>query len=497
MGLVILPKELDVSHLKKMLQSERKMQNGFSIIEVLTALTIIMIMIIAVTPLLLFSLQSIRNSGEYSKATINAAGKIDIGLATRTVAGDASIPIKFKTTTSAISVEGGLVSSSAISSFLPDSSTISITPFAVNEGYSNTVITVVGKRTHFKTGSMTIEIKDKNGNTLNASNPIYSVTNATNMTFTLPMGFKNAQSPLNIKITTNLSAQSSKNEVARTSFVINLPTYVAVGKSANIAVSDNTTSWESRNAGTSLDINNVIWGNDRFVAVGNSGRVYLLMENSDWTSVSTGVNNNLNDIIYTGSTFIAVGSGGTILSSQDGMSWSKITNADSSDINSIAKGGSLYVAVGKGGRILYSSDGQMWQSTAFGSQNLNDIIYDGAQFIAVGDNATAISSINGVTWTNFATGITSTHNLNGISYNGTCYVTVGYQSNRGYIYRKSTGNWAVVTSPNSTIFFDVISSNNKFLIVNSTNYLYVLNSDGSLPTTYNIGTGNLYGITGR
>jgi hypothetical protein len=139
----------------------------------------------------------------------------------------------------------------------------------------------------------------------------------------------------------------------------------------------------------------------------------------------------------------------------------------------------------------------MWQSTAFGSQNLNDIIYDGAQFIAVGDNATAISSINGVTWTNFATGITSTHNLNGISYNGTCYVTVGYQSNRGYIYRKSTGNWAVVTSPNSTIFFDVISSNNKFLIVNSTNYLYVLNSDGSLPTTYNIGTGNLYGITGR
>lgn len=492
-------------HLRRILHAKGKTQNGFTIIEVLTAMTIIMIMIIAITPLLLFSLQSIRNSGEYSKATIDTVGKIDIGLATRAGAGDVSIPIKFKTTTSAISVEGGLVSSSAISSFLPDSPTVSITPFAVNEGYSSsTVIRVVGKRTHFKSGSMTIEIRDKNGTVLDTLSSC-TVTNPTNMNFTLPTGYKNAESPLSIKITTSLSAQSSKNEVVRTSFVINLPTYVAVGISANVAVSDNLAKWEDRDVNAALNINSVVWGNDRFVAVGNAvgsiGKAYLLKDNSDWTTVSTGVNSNLNDVIYTGSNFVAVGSGGTILYSQDGTNWNKITNTDTSNLNSIAKGSSLYVAVGDGGKILRSADGQVWQSTTVGTANLNDVIYNGSQFIAVGNAGTNISSVNGVTWTSFAAGITSGRNLNGISFSGTYYVVVGYESGRGYIYRKSTGteNWAQITNPSSTVFNDVIFSNNNFLAVNSTSSIYVLTPNGALasPSTYNIGFSNAYGITGR
>ena len=476
----------------------RKLTNrkGFTLLELLIAMAVILIMIISITPLILYSLKSIADSGVRSKAAIGSAGRVDEGIAMKGASIEAVIPVRFKTTSSAITIEGGVVTNGSISTFLADSPTVSITPFTANEGYVGEIsVAVIGKRTRFRTGSTSLEVRDKNGSSVSYTN--FTINSNTNASFRLPNNLRNSQSPISIKLTTLLSAQSSKNEIARASFIINMPPYVAVGQTGRIVVSDSITSWLIRDIGTSNSINNIIWGNDRYAAVGNGGMIYLLREGLNWSSISTGLADNLNDIMFTGNSFVIAGNNGRILSSQDGLSWTLHTNNNAANLNGAAKSSNLFAVAGNSGTILTSTDGQYWTNANSGTlNNLNDIIYDGARFVAVGNGGSNITSIDGVVWSTFSSGIPETVNLNGIAFNGGTYVAVG---NGGSIYTRTIASaWTRIGNITNTIVFnDVIWKNERFLTVNSTENIFVLNSNGTVNSQSSTGVSNLFGVSGR
>ena len=149
---------------------------------------------------------------------------------------------------------------------------------------------------------------------------------------------------------------------------------MAVGKSpyipgyqipAPILTSSDGVSWSPQTSGTTQNLYDVAWGNDRFVAVGEGALA------------GTGIQ-------------------AIILTSPDGVSWTRQVSGTTNDLRSVAWGGNQFVAVGINGTILTSLDGATWTARDSGTNNgLFGVVWAEIDLSAVGIG-TALYSLCGV-----------------------------------------------------------------------------------------------------
>jgi prepilin-type N-terminal cleavage/methylation domain-containing protein len=459
-------------------------KKGFTLIEVLIALSIIAIMIFSVTPLIVFSLKSIADTGKTSGSLFDSKGTVDVNIAEKEASSASEIPVRFmsEAATAVKKVSGGLAEKEVINTFVADAPSISLAPFVLNEGYAGATSTatyitiqIVGTNTHFKSGSTTLSVKDKDGFDVSGVSSL-TVSSTTSASFRLPLGISNAKSPLTVKLSTNVyvGAADVKNETERTDLTVNLPRYLAVGVDGTNIITDNKTNWYARTSGLSAQMNSIAWGNNRFISVGNSGGLYCLANGSNWSALTTGITNNINRVIWTGDSFIAVGSSGLIIFSVDGETWNSATSSVAAQLNGIAYNGSVYIAVGNNGTILTSSDKSIWTTpgsiTGLGSTNLNDVVWCNNQFIAVGDNGTVMTSLDGSIWSKVSISYTGQGtppgNFRKLKYNSTTIVTI---SSNGKIFTSADGNtWTYRNSgvsSSSTELNDIIWNDGSFIVV--------------------------------
>lgn len=205
---------------------------------------------------------------------------------------------------------------------------------------------------------------------------------------------------------------------------------------------------------SSLSLKSITWGEDlinvgvgRFVAVGDNGEILVSNDGISWRfyknqiiigDETVEVNwtvKDLNAIFWSNGLYVAVGEEGTILISEgpqfveevsevdqevtlvETWNWLEVDSGIVADLYGVTWGGGKYVAVGNGGNILYSNDGITWThvegSPLSSGTDLKDITWGYNYFVAVGEWASVIYSGDGVAWTEVVT--TQTGTLNSVT----------------------------------------------------------------------------------
>ncbi|HVN13312.1 MAG TPA: M4 family metallopeptidase, partial [Kineosporiaceae bacterium] len=246
-------------------------------------------------------------------------------------------------------------------------------------------------------------------------------------------------------------------------------TWVVVGWNGNIFTSADGGTWLAADSGTTIELDDVAYGDGRFVAVGGTiltstdavhwttpaqlpavwlsavtydGTQFVAMSNnSAWTSPdgSSWSGNRLDNHQYQdvtlgpGPTLVAVGQG-AVATSTDGATWEQRMLpkglGGARNLLAIAHGRSAYVAVGTNGAVFTSADGVTWTSRQLpASRNFAGVAFDGIRFCAIGAYGAAASSADGITWTNATTPPPAPGDdygqLNAITWAANLFVAVG------------------------------------------------------------------------
>ena len=162
---------------------------------------------------------------------------------------------------------------------------------------------------------------------------------------------------------------------------------VIIGDNGSIYTSsDKGSTCTKRTSGTTVEFNELIYGNSTFVAAGDNGTILTSSNGTSWTSRTSGTTNALYGGTYTDSNedgvkeFVLVGASGKILSSKDdGASWSSVslTSMTTGNVLGIVRGGKTWVIVGASGYISTISDGEsdVTTRTSGTSQSLRRVFY--------------------------------------------------------------------------------------------------------------------------
>ncbi len=199
--------------------------------------------------------------------------------------------------------------------------------------------------------------------------------------------------------------------------------YIAVGNKNQdltkaIIYSEDSDNWSSADYNYSDNLNGVCWGftgdyEGYFVAVGDNGRIVTSLVKDDtfspeWEGIDTDNSEKLNDIIWADGIYAAVGDSGTILLSTDAQNWT-IVSADkkpadfNTNLNSITSNANVFVAVGDYGKILVSEELSVdtkWNEPTKvpgTAATLNAVTWSYNRFIAVGDGI-IYTSVDGAEW---------------------------------------------------------------------------------------------------
>jgi hypothetical protein len=183
-----------------------------------------------------------------------------------------------------------------------------------------------------------------------------------------------------------------------------------------VVVSDPLDSWTSTNAGTTANLEDVLWGKGRCVSVDYFGRAYLSWDGSSWESEGAlpGFENSWSfrpQLAYGANVFVvsgkALGADAAALAySLDGRTWQAATfAAGAPQTRDVAYGAGQFVAVGDGGTVFRSTNGIQWTlSTVPGAPDFCYLTFDGTAWLAVALNASSYAeriwtSTDAVTWT--------------------------------------------------------------------------------------------------
>ncbi|MBO9608128.1 MAG: InlB B-repeat-containing protein, partial [Paenibacillaceae bacterium] len=252
-------------------------------------------------------------------------------------------------------------------------------------------------------------------------------------------------------------------------------------------------SWTAVDGDVTGDINDIVFGNNKFFAVTAGGERTSSTDGMTWLGSTYSNTAELYGLAYDGSSppahhYVHFG---TIYTEEGepesigvwtsgGSSWSagSVAGTDLAlDANAllggVAAGGGKMVAVGNLGLIIVSTDfGAHWSQPmdtnfATNSASLNGIVYGDNKFVAVGDlynsKAKIITSADGTTWTSQTSAANS--RLASIAYGNSTYVAVG---DAGTIVTSTDGtNWTARTSNVSAQLKDVVFGNNGFVAVGS------------------------------
>ena len=273
------------------------------------------------------------------------------------------------------------------------------------------------------------------------------------------------------------------------------PVFVAVGDQGAVLSSSDGATWAVRTSGTTLALNDVTFGGDRYVAVGQAGKILVSDDGIEWTGASSPSSRDLNAVVWHIDRFYAVGgdysAGAETLESMDGTTWTRpeipqldhllgdlasdgnqlvAIGTSQSDLqifglftweqdagwqqrvdgtglglryNAVAAGAPTFVTIGPGGSAS-STDALTWtQAPIFESATMRDLTYSQQGWIAVGDAGKVLRSSDGAQWVAHDSGHTG--QLLGVTSSGSLHLAVGAD---GALLSSSDGLlWLPQTSP--------------------------------------------------
>lgn len=387
--------------------------NGFTLIELIVALAVLSIIVIAFINMFSTAIFGVFRAGDKGTAYTMAKQDVETRIARGESVATESLEIFFDG--KKFTIEGGLVethqfagnSESEISAFVPLIPVVTIEPKLNHEGVLKPFeVTITGQRTHFSNSS-TAQLLNKFGDVVLDNIPV-SATNATLAEISINVDLLNVESDYILRITSPVSGKP--NEVVRAKYSVYLPKYIAVG-SNEIYVTDNGAYWMNRSSSMTFpsfsSLRSVAIGELSAVAVGENGNVLVYNELEGWTRNVISASEDLNDVAWDdkGKRYIVVGEAGTIRASSDGKTWTALYTNALIPLNgvSVTTTGKI-VAVGDQGTILYSADGTVWQVKATTTtEAFNGVFaFDNSSsdyYVAVGDSGTIFRSDDGESWT--------------------------------------------------------------------------------------------------
>jgi hypothetical protein len=240
--------------------------------------------------------------------------------------------------------------------------------------------------------------------------------------------------------------------------------------------------------GTTVSLYGVAFGGKSFVAVGETGYILISQDGISWASPAPVTFKSFNAVAYGGGLFVTVGVDGAVATSSDGADWTlqDINSIPFEDFVTLAFGSNTFVAVTDRGAIYSSTDGETWRferltaegsSVAFGngvfalpspangvegvftstdgsqwshhptedSLRFSNIAFASGKFFGAGDKL-AVSD-NGESWT--LVGPQTRDALNAVAYGGNTFVAVGYQGT--VLTSKDVVRWTKGSSGTETL----------------------------------------------
>jgi photosystem II stability/assembly factor-like uncharacterized protein len=186
-------------------------------------------------------------------------------------------------------------------------------------------------------------------------------------------------------------------------------TFVTVGSGGVARVStDNGVSWAIMDVGTSEDLLDIAFANNRWVVVGDKGTIRRSSDGgATWSEVSNSSERPLNAVAFFNNRFYAGGDVGTLVrftpdaASADLIQGGIGTGGFTYDIRDFGVGAGQILAVGTNGDILRSTNGINWAVVFSNSAyNFNTVSFHPAGFfLAAGHDGRYVYSLNGVNWT--------------------------------------------------------------------------------------------------
>ena len=451
-------------------------ENGFSLIELLTALFILTIIIFAFTPLLLASIKNIHYAGDKSEALHEGQSELEVDIAELRTVGGNELEFIFGNPAgdhTSIIVAGGLVdvdvskgeASAWLSGFVPNVPTIFITPSLIREGYDNElVIDIKGRDTDFEEAE-TIIVKGDIGGETKQEPTIDNISDDTGDSydeeaeFKLGGGLTSTESPYIVSLSWEIGDDITIT--ARTRLYVKMPKAIAVGQGRLIMQSpDGAETWNEIDSnripgGTGFgSFNDAIWTSSgrKFAMVSDTGHILIYTEGEEPKTIGPQVN-SLYSITYGDREFVAVGEDGQVVTvsidNYNDYTYYSIGGSNASNLKAVkwCHEEEKLIAVGEKGAIFSSSvsspgSGDWLEYEGLVSQDitLNGVVYGNSFWFVVGDDggqAVILEYING-DWDRVDNGdIDSGSGLNDIIYDGSRFVAVG---DNGTVLTSSDGN---------------------------------------------------------
>ncbi|RQD74638.1 MAG: prepilin-type N-terminal cleavage/methylation domain-containing protein, partial [Candidatus Syntrophonatronum acetioxidans] len=225
---------------------------GFTFIEVLVALTILIVIVFAFTPLLLGSINRIHFAGDKSEALYEGQSEVEVDIAERRTIDGYELVFTYGDTE--IVVPGGLVdvektkgdASAWLRGLVPFVPTINLYPSLIIEGYETFTIRVAGRETDFelaKSNNRRFIIYDRHGNIVEEQ-LITSVSNLEDDVYDEEAEFEikenlitNANTPYIVSLTWEIEDEIEVTTRGR--LKVKLPYALAVGEGQRIWISPN------------------------------------------------------------------------------------------------------------------------------------------------------------------------------------------------------------------------------------------------------------------
>lgn len=525
-----------------------KRMEGFTLVELMVALAILMLIVFAFTPLLVGSIERIHYAGDKSEALYQGQADMEVNIVQKDTIDGHEFVFEFGDNTT-VTVPGGFIeveqsvndAVARLSTFLPYVPSIRLSdPFLI-EGYDGESIylpmVIMGSDTKLE-GSDYVYIYKREtfnqGGLANYSLPFQIVSQPEGQpsgydeyaAFNLPAGqdgLINANSPHIVELDWVAGELTVK---VRARLHITLPRAVIVGSGGTIKVSpDADGTWNARNNETevSVDINDIIWANFRYVAVTSTGKALIWgnQEEPHLIDVPGLGTVSLNSLAYGAGKLVAVGNGGNIaVSTSGGETWSLVENlVTNTNLQAVSHNGNEFVAVGNSGIIISSVNGSDWQVEFDGvpGDHLDffGLAYGSGTWVIVGDIRPADPAASrryliytgtvGGPWVETDRGESSS-SLYSTSYSVVTdpdvtvaekFTAVGAD---GRIMTSIDGfNWSSITKTSvklNRIFWDGFW-NNQFIIVGSGGIVLTGTGDTNDWVTHSAGSENFKGVTIR
>lgn len=459
-------------------------KEGFTLIELVIALAILMLIVFAFTPLLVGSVERIFYAGAKSEALYQGQAEMEVNIFQKDTIDGHEVVFEFGEypDVTTVTVPGGMIeieqsqgeAMAWLSTFLPYVPSIRLsTPF-LDEGYDGDPtyfpMVILGHDTKLENADYVyIYTRDafEQGDPVDLTLPFQLVAQPLDQppgydqyaTFDLPAGpagITNANSRHIVELRW-MVGEIQVNVRARLSVL--LPAAVAVGEGGEIVVSpDAQEIWNRRNSAVSLssNINDLLWAYFRYIAVTSDGKI-LLWGNQEEPAekVIAGLGSvSLNSITYGNGYLVAVGNAGTVVVSTDGgESWSKISIATTENLHAVSFDGiDEFRAVGNNGVIISSTNpSDSWTVSLIPETYLrmNDLAYGKGAWFVAGSNASTETAGNiryaifrenaDGTWTQVFTGSSNSTALYGLIYSDHHLKFIAVGTN-GRIFTSTDGN---------------------------------------------------------